>query len=70
MVRQTVGKYRVVSRLGRDGTDTVYKAVHETLEREVAIKCLNPDVRVPGDDLDRVIAPLEARPGAKVVRTG
>src|SRR5215831_5987285 len=47
MVGQTVGKYRIVSRLGRGGMGTVYRAVDGTLDREVAIKSLNPDLSDP-----------------------
>ena len=44
MIGTTVGKYRIVDKLGRGGMGTVYKAVDQTLDREVAIKVLNPDL--------------------------
>jgi serine/threonine-protein kinase len=47
MVGQTVGKYRIVSHLGRGGMGTVYKAVDQTLDREVAIKSINSDLSDP-----------------------
>jgi serine/threonine-protein kinase len=42
MIGTIVGKYRVVDQVGRGATGIVYKAVDETLDREVAIKVLNP----------------------------
>jgi serine/threonine-protein kinase len=47
MVGSTIGKYRVVEQLGRGGMGTVFKAVDETLDREVAIKMINADLLSP-----------------------
>ena len=44
MIGKTVGKYRIVGQLGRGGMGTVYRAVDQTLDREVAIKVLNPEL--------------------------
>ena len=52
MIGTTVGKYRIVTLLGRGTTGIVYKAVDTTLDREVAIKVLNPLYAV-GDIMKR-----------------
>ena len=47
MIGRSVGKYRILDRLGRGGMGTVFRAIDDTLEREVAIKVLNADVTEP-----------------------
>ena len=47
MVGQNIGKYRVLDRIGRGGMGTVFRALDETLNREVAIKILNAELNDP-----------------------
>ena len=47
MVGQNIGKYKVLDRVGRGGMGTVFRALDETLNREVAIKILNAELNDP-----------------------
>jgi hypothetical protein len=46
-IKFTLGSYRVIDSLGRGGVGQVFKAVHELLEREVAIKVLPKERATP-----------------------
>jgi serine/threonine protein kinase len=54
---QTIGKYRIISELGRGGAGTVYKAYDPTVARTVAIKVMAPGAE--SDQLARFY--MEAR---------
>jgi eukaryotic-like serine/threonine-protein kinase len=41
---QTLGKYRILSRLGAGGMGEVFKAVHQTMDRVVALKIMAPQL--------------------------
>ena len=47
MIGQTIGKYQILDRIGRGGMGTVYRAVDETLHRDVAVKVLNAELNDP-----------------------
>ena len=43
-VDSQVGPYRVLRKIGEGGMGSVFEAVHQDIERHVAIKVLHPDV--------------------------
>jgi serine/threonine-protein kinase len=53
LVGQVVGKYKIVERIARGGTATVYKAMDQVLKREVAFKILHQHLESRPDVVER-----------------
>src|ERR671937_210629 len=47
------GRYRLEARIGAGGMSTVYRALDEVLQRQVAIKLMNREVATDSDQLER-----------------
>lgn len=65
---QRVGKYRILRRLGRGGMATVYLAVDEPLDRQVALKV--PHLKAGVEDAVLARFQREARAAAKLKHPG
>ena len=59
MIGQTLGHYRIVSEIGAGGMGDVYQAEDTTLERQVALKILPPELAAD----DRDVCALREKPG-------
>src|ERR1700760_1187017 len=47
------GRYRLEARIAAGGMSTVYRAMDETLERQVAVKLMNREVTSASDQRER-----------------
>jgi outer membrane protein assembly factor BamB/predicted Ser/Thr protein kinase len=52
--RAQIGRYHVIAELGRGGMGVVYHAYEATLDREIALKILSPDLAVQPDFAERL----------------
>ncbi len=67
-VLRAIGPYRILGELGRGGMGVVYRAEHRVLEKEVAIKLLNPGLAAVPEFAARFV--LEARAACRARHPG
>ena len=53
MIGRVVGNYRIIEKLGEGGMGTVYRAVDQMVERNVAIKVLKPEIAQNAETVER-----------------
>jgi eukaryotic-like serine/threonine-protein kinase len=63
MIGQSLGHFRIVSRLGSGGMGVVYRALDEKLQREIAIKVMEGESDRPDVDRRRIIEEARAASG-------
>ncbi|HRI49377.1 MAG TPA: serine/threonine-protein kinase [Pseudomonadota bacterium] len=68
MDRERIGPYRFIRMLGKGGMGTVFEAVHEAIERRVAIKILHPEMAANPEHAARFLN--EARAANRIDHPG
>lgn len=68
MDRERIGPYRFIRMLGKGGMGTVFEAVHEAIERRVAIKILHPEMAANPEHAARFLN--EARAANRIGHPG
>src|SRR3982751_877928 len=59
-VGQTIGNYRITSRLGEGGMGVVYLAEHPVIGRKVALKAIHPELSRNADVVSRFMTEAKA----------
>jgi serine/threonine protein kinase len=54
-VPETIGSFRIIAKIGQGGMGTVFRAMHGTLERPVALKILPPELATNAEYVSRFL---------------
>ncbi len=64
LIGQTIGQYKIISKIGEGGMAVVYRARQELLERDIALKILSPQLTKDTTFVERFLQ--EARSAAQM----